>query len=68
MSASKRYLLRDSTGHYFQSVSGDGFDAYFTADPDEAHQFTKDAMDSFRRDYDYIKGRRVLAPKAGDAP
>lgn len=60
MSANKRYLLRDSTGHYFKSVSGDGDEAYFTSNLDSAHQFTKDGMAAFRLDYDYIKGRTVL--------
>ena len=58
--ATKRYLLRDATGHYFKSVSGDGCEAYFTADADYAHQFSKDEMAIFRRDHDYIKGRIVL--------
>lgn len=63
--ATKRYLLRDSTGHFFQSVSGDGLEAYFTADQDAAYQFSKDAMAAFRREYDYIKGRVVLVKPAG---
>lgn len=64
MSATKRYLLRDATGHYFKSVSGDGCEAYFTAEPDRAFQFTKDEMTNFRRNYDYIKGRVVLVSTA----
>lgn len=64
MSDSKRYLLRDSTGHYFKSVSGDGLEAHFTADPEAAYRFRKEELESFRVDYDYIKGRTVLLSTA----
>lgn len=60
MSPTKRYLLRDAKGHYFKSVSGDGYEAYFTGDPDCAYRFSKDEMESFKREYDYIKGRWVV--------
>lgn len=58
--AVKRYLLRDSEGYYFQSVSGNGLEAHFTAHQDRAFHFSKDAMAIFRSDYSYIKGRVVL--------
>lgn len=64
MNAAKRYLLRDTTGHYFKSVSGDGCEAHFTDDPECAYRFTKDEIKFFRRDYDYIKGRTVLLSTA----
>lgn len=57
----KKYMLRDATGYFFQSVSGDGDEAHFTACEDDAYKFSKDEMASFRRDYDYIKGRVILA-------
>ena len=66
MSATKRYLLRDATGYYFESVSGDGLEAHFTGDPDCAHRFTKDGIAAFRREYDYIKGRVVCYPVKSD--
>jgi hypothetical protein len=59
MSNIKRYVLRDATGYYFQSVSDDGLRAYFTGDVECARQFSKDNMASFRAEYDYIKGRVV---------